>query len=533
MEESQADKFGPKSTYTGWIKMGDMDKVQAINTSKDYSPDVDFDVLDKAFSLISEYIKSQSLELLSFDEIMSGSLNGGPVFLESMGLDTSKSSGFPYLAKAFKPNQELSPADNKQAALAYEWIKKRFRLLKPKLIAGQLVPRFKCSVHYRVVSVGPKWKDVKKKTRLVIAPSKDETALGKSYTGPIQRELKQASFLGPRFNMHAGDSGIFPYNAWHDLPFIDIMQQKILHLANKYNTVALSGDISGYDASIIPDLLIRCGVMESNWVKAGRMPEMLAKSLVQGFDLMTPQGIVKGVEGSMKSGSVHTNKYDTEILSAILIYGALHGDYQLLAYEVNGDDFVAVGEGVNPDNIAKLFKHFNLEVHPDKQFYVKDMLSYLQRIHRYGFLGGASSAARVINSATSYERLKVKGSDWSPYVEVVRVLAQLENLAFSPYFEKTIKFVQKHDKLNLAANMSPEDLIKRVEDTGLQVMSEDVVGAWHSNGDPEGFAKWAVNGVLRGEVLPPLGSKRRFKRVYSDRVDQFSNFLTQLVWVPE
>jgi hypothetical protein len=533
MEVEQAKKFGPKSTYSGWIKMKDMEKVEAINSDKPLSPAVSTQLLDKAFDLLTKYIPEQSLTPLTFDEVMKGGLGTGPVTIESMGLDTNKSSGFPYLAKAYKPNDDQTPEDRRQSELAFQWIKKRFNYLWPKVRSSDFVPRFRCNVHFRVVSVGEKWKDVKKKTRLVIAPSKDETVLGKTYTGPIQQKLKTVTFLGGKsIKMGFEDLNPAPYCAWHDLTYIDIIQQRLLKIAKDNNLVIESGDVSGFDASLLPTLIERCGVVDAKWVKAGKAPINLAKSMVAGFDFMTPEGIVKGTRGSMKSGSVHTNKYDTMALTAILFYGHLNGDFELLAYEVNGDDFCAVGEGLDPNSISRLFNSFNLEVHPDKQFYEPGMLSYLQRIHRYGYLGGSSSVARVINSATSYERLKVKSKEWNPYVEVVRVLAQLENAAFSPYFERIVKFVQSGDKYKLGADFKdPMEIIRRAGATGAKVMSEDVVGAWHSNGDPESFSNWAVNGVLRGESLPLLGSKQRFERVYGERVEPYRKDLDSLSWI--
>jgi hypothetical protein len=330
-----------------------------------------------------------------------------------------------------------------------------------------------------------------------------------------------------KFHMH-------PFCAWFDLPFIDISQQIMLRIAEENNLIVESGDVSSYDANLSPDLIERCGAVDAKWSSdTGKMAINLAKSMTSNFDMMTPEGIVKGQRGSMKSGSVKTNAYDSYCLAVILLYGHFSGLYELYAFEVNGDDFCAVGPGLNPDSISALFGLFGLTVHPDKQFYEAHMLSYLQRTHVYGMLGGISSVARITNSVLSYERLKVSSKKWNPYVEVVRVLSQLENAAFSPWFEDVVKYVQKHDKFRLGADFSdPQELMKKAGSTGADVMSEDVVGAWHSNGDPEGFSNWAINGVLRGEVLPPLGSVARFKRVYGKRVEPFMDDLAKLDHIP-
>jgi hypothetical protein len=320
------------------------------------------------------------------------------------------------------------------------------------------------------------------------------------------------------------------YNAWYDKPFIDIMAQLTMNLAADHELTVLCGDISNFDQSIPSEMIHRQGAKEEAWVKAGKAPTTMAKAMTDGLALSTPDGIIENESGSMPSGSVHTNEFDSMTVDEVLITGHEMGLYKLYCKAVQGDDFYALGEGLTPDVVSDLFKLFNFEVHPDKQFYEPNMISYLQMTHIYGMPGGIASAARVINSATSYERMKVRSGKWNDFVEIVRVLSQLENLAFSPYFEDVVHYMAKLDKHGLGRDMNPQEVIDNAGSTGVDAMSEDVIGAWQSRVDAGSFDNWVTNGVLRGEKLPPLGSRQRFERVYMKRVEPFLDWMDIPRW---
>jgi hypothetical protein len=297
--------------------------------------------------------------------------------------------------------------------------------------------------------------------------------------------------------------------------------QKMLRRADGLGLSIVSGDISGYDASIAPVLIEIAGDIMKYWCRAGELPLQMAKALANKIELLHPDGVELAQPSSMKSGSGLTNLVDTIILLLILFAGEELGKYRLLNLTGNGDDFLALGHGVTPDTISETFQEFGMDVHPDKQFYEPGFLSYLQRIHRYGYIGGAASTFRVLNSATSYERLKYKASEWNPYVDSLRALAQLENANFSPWFEDFVKFFESGDKIKLGAIFkNPMTLVRKAGDTGIDVMKADIVGAWHSNAHPDSFSQWAINGVLRGKVLPPLGSVDRHKQIYGERAKE-------------
>jgi hypothetical protein len=195
-EIDQAKKFGPKSTYEGWYENGAMDKLLAINTDKPLSSDIDDKALELSWSTFEAFLAAGSIKSLTFDEVMSGGLGTGPVTIESMGLDTSKSSGYPHMAKSYKPNDNMSNEDRESSAAAYQWIKTRFETLKPRLIRDDYVPRFRCAIYFRITSVGEDWMGNEKKARVIIAVSKDEVVLGKVLTAPIQSSLKHVTYQG-------------------------------------------------------------------------------------------------------------------------------------------------------------------------------------------------------------------------------------------------------------------------------------------------------------------------------------------------
>jgi hypothetical protein len=530
VELEQSGKFGPKSTVFGWEKLKGEEKVTDVFTESKISPEVAISQLKVTVDIIKKFLPHQSIELTPLEDVLKDVDKTAPHDIGGLSLDTSKSSGYPYMARKFKPSDDQDPRDRKQSELAFNNLVNDYNRLWPIAYSGKMIRRLNCRTHLRKTSVGSNPEKQTKKGRLVIAVEKVEAVIGKRYVGPEQQALKDVTFrLGQdgKF-VYNEKGGIRPFDAWYDLPYIDITQQKFLHLAAQNKWTCVSGDVSGFDASLPAKLIWTVGELDAYWCRAGKVPLVMSKAMTDRLNLVTPKGIRKNKNGSMPSGSVHTNKTDSLALSIVLIYGHVIGLYKLSAYEVNGDDFVAVGENVTPDTISQVFNLFNLEVHPEKQFYEEGMLAYLQRIHMYGYIGGQASVMRVLNSITSYERRKVKSREWNPHAEVVRVLAQLENAAFSPWFEDIVEYVKKRDRLKLGADMHPKELMDEAGKTGLNAMSQDVIGAWQSFGRPDRFSQWAVNGVLRGEKLPPLGSKQRFERVYGDRIDPFREEYEQL-----
>jgi hypothetical protein len=314
------------------------------------------------------------------------------------------------------------------------------------------------------------------------------------------------------------------YVAWIDLPAIDEDMQLMLRIAEDAGRTVVSGDISGFDASIPPKLIERMGAVLGGWLfNAEYLGRGLCYSLAYKVKLITPDKIWEEQPSSMKSGSGLTNLVDSLILHTILVYGEKIGLYKLVNFAVQGDDFVVDGEGVTPETISKVFSHFGMSAHPDKQLYERRALSYLQRVHYLGYIGGISSVYRTLGSALSYERLRYRAGEWNGYTDVVRAISQLENCVFHPAFEDLVEFFRKADKFHLGADISPSRVIELSGDAGTDVIYRDTGASWKSSGDMDGFSQNAVNGVLRGELLPPLGSRERFLRAYgSDRVEKAS-----------
>jgi hypothetical protein len=307
---------------------------------------------------------------------------------------------------------------------------------------------------------------------------------------------------------------------------IDQDMQLMLRTAEDGGRAVISGDVAGYDASIPPALIAKMGYMIGGWLfNAEYLGVGLCRSLAYGVDLITPNKIWQHGPSSMKSGSGLTNLVDSLILLTILIYGEKIGMYKIVNVAVQGDDFVLDAIGATPEKIQTIFSHFGMDAHPDKQMYTRRALQYLQRVHFLGWTGGISSVYRTLGSLLSYERLRYRSKDWTGYTDVVRAISQLDNCVFNPAFEPLVEFVREGDKFDLGAGISPSLVLQKSGDAGEDVIYRDTNASWKSGGDINGFAQNAVNGVLRDEQLPPLGSRERFIRAYGEgRIEKASRY---------
>jgi hypothetical protein len=194
VEKEQAKKFGSKSTFEGWFKQSALEKVTAVFDSSYLSNDLNRDALDSAGSIMLSYIPAQSLTMTPLEEVLKSSNLGSPSDITGLSLDTSKSSGYPFLAGRYKPGPDQTPNDRMQSELAYNYLMRTYKTFMPQVMKGKLPRRLMCNTHFRIVSVGEEWKGVKKKSRLVIAVEKVEALMGKRWAGPVQQTLKETTF---------------------------------------------------------------------------------------------------------------------------------------------------------------------------------------------------------------------------------------------------------------------------------------------------------------------------------------------------
>jgi hypothetical protein len=194
-EFDQAKKFGPKSTVFGWERLTGDNKVKEVFSESKISPTVNRKALEQAEQTIKSFIPYQSLELTSWEDVLADVDKTSPYDMGGLSLDTSKSSGYPFMAKRYKPSDDKSPDDRKQSELAYAHLIKDVHTLWPIAYSGKMIRRLHCRTHLRKTSVGSDPTKQIKKGRLVIAVEKVEAVMGKRFVGPIQQELKKVRII--------------------------------------------------------------------------------------------------------------------------------------------------------------------------------------------------------------------------------------------------------------------------------------------------------------------------------------------------
>jgi hypothetical protein len=355
----------------------------------------------------------------------------------------------------------------------------------------------------RLVQKGPEPYHPKSK-RLVIAFPKDEAILWKLFSPPLMDEIRNWKLSG----------GVTIMCGWFDLPTIDVNMQLMLETADSNGRTVLSGDVSNYDASL-PDFAIRdVGYVAASWINGHKfLVQNLVDAMLYNTHLMTPVKLWDATTSSLKSGSGGTNLLGSLTNIAIQMYGEEAGLYKLNNLAVLGDDFLIDGDGVSPDATAECFKHFGMESHPDKQFYEPKMLHYLKRLHQLGRPGGVASVYRTLGSALAFETLQFRPEEWNKYAYIVRALSQLQNSTFNPAFEDLVHYLESGDKLHLGREMDPDEIVSSSGKAGEKMLRADEVATWKHQSKKNPFSNWTVNGVLRGDILPPPGQEL-FNRVH-------------------
>jgi len=502
VEMGQRGNISPMSPYYPWAEDGP-DKVAEVYRDKPRSGKLNMRALERASDRVVSLIATNSVRMTSIDEVVTKT-RVNPHSVDEPGMDTHTNSGPPYFVNPWKPNGNTPKDKLPESQAAFEYIVQRAKAAQQDLISGKPV------IWNAIVAkrLAQKAKPEKRK-RIVIALEKAEPVIWKTFTPELLIKLREAKMPG----------GGRPFAALNDLPIIDREMQLMLNVANRGKRTVIGGDYSGYDATLAPWLIQYAGKIIGQWVSKGqKLVEALTYSMANNVTLITPNKIWDPQPSSMKSGSGGTNLVDSVINLLVMFYGEEVGAFKIVNCSVQGDDFVLDAEGANPEAIHTIAEIFGLEAHPDKQMYVEGALSFLQRIHYTGYLGGISSVYRTLGSIMSYERMQYRPEDWNPWVDIVRALSQLENCVFSPYFETLVDFVKSGDKYNLGADLAPVDILRLSGDVGKDWIQRDTGKPNKAGLDGEnGFSRMVANGVLRGENLPPIGSEARFSRAYRDR----------------
>jgi hypothetical protein len=516
-KSGQRAKIGSKSLHLPWPNDGPK-KVDALFATKRVKESFALSAWEAAIKRTSQLLPSNSVEITGFEEAMRG-VDGtfGQGGLDEDGMDISTNSGSPMYIGPWRPTANTDPKIRKEVEIAYAYILDRAQHAMTRLKRGETID-WVAIAGQRLVSAGIDWAESEKKKRLIIAVEKAEPLIWKTFTPGLYDALRPVCH-----------NGIPIFLAWSDPVVIDYFMQVALDRAHSHGGVILSGDVSGFDQSVNPDLFAYLGPVLDNWLKSStRLGTGLINSMSRTTSVITPGRIYPPGPMGMLSGSGGTNLGDSLYNLTVLYYGEAKGYYKIDFVSVQGDDFLVFGEGVTPEAIAKTYEEVGMSAHPDKQLFAPDAASFLQKLHYRGMIGGIASVYRTLSSALTYERMSFGGDEWNPYVDIVRTISQLENTVFHPCFEELVSFMKRGDKYRLGEGKPALWIMKQAGETGQKVIARDFAASWKSGHDPKDFGKLVVNGVIRGEKLPPLGSKERWSRAYSDRVSKVEDLKSRL-----
>jgi len=506
VEDDQKKDIGPISMFLPWLMDGP-EKAKKVYQNKEYHAHFNKAAWERALERLESLVGPQSQGVLSVDMAVNGMTSGGDEDDENVpvGLDTTTNSGAPYFITPWRPTEEMKEAKFREVDEAYNYYiataKSSIREMRSG--AGEY-PLQLAIASQRLVQKGPEPYNPKSK-RLVIAFPKDEAIIWKTFTPPLMETLRKVR----------SSNGVEIMCAWNDLRFIDERMQTFLRHADSQGRTVLSGDVSNFDATLPPSAIVDVGRVVATWVRGyTNLIQGLVYRMVFGTGLITPDKYYEPGPSSLKSGSGGTNLLGSLLNLAIQYYGEEVGFYKLDGVCVLGDDFILDGEGVSPEATAETFEHFNMESHPDKQFYEARCLHYLQRLHYLGRPGGMSSIYRTIGHALGLERTSTKAGIWNRFAYILRALGQLQNCVFNPWFPQLVETLKEGDNLKLGQEFSdPMDLVEQAGPLGTEILREDINAPWKRTGANTSFRNWAVNGVVRGEVLPEPG-EGLFERVY-------------------
>lgn len=505
-EAGQLKNIGPQSVFLPWGEDGPQ-KVAEVYKDKPGLSNLDQRALKRAIDRLVALVPTNSIRMESIRSVVNRE-RVNPHAVDQPGMDTHTNSGPPYYINPWKPNGNTKADKRAESQAAFEYIVERAQRAQEALLQGHPVS-WNAIAAKRLAQKS----DVMKRKRLVIALEKAEPVIWKTFTPQLIEKLREVKMPG----------GVRPFVAQLDLPEIDKDCQLALRVAESANRIVIGGDYSAYDSSLSPALIELAGSVIGKWLYKGeKLGKALAQSMANKVTLITPNKIWDERPSSMKSGSGGTNLVDSLINLLVMFYGEEIGAFKIVNCAVQGDDFFLDAIGADPEAIHEVAASFGLEAHPDKQMYTRKALAYLQRIHLHGYLGGMASVCRTLGSIMSYERMMYSPSEWNAWVDIIRALSQLENTAFSPWFETLVEFVKKGDKHSLGANLPPSEVIALAGGAGNDFLQRELGRPNKSKDSSQpvmnGFVNMAVNGVLRGESLPPLGSVARFSRVYGKRV---------------
>lgn len=498
IEQGQRSNISPMSPYIRFSEDG-VAKAREVMTTVNLGSGIDRSILEDAKALVqSMFAPSEPIKFIPIKQAILGSSGFGAPSgsFDGDGMDLATNAGPPTFGP-WIPRQSLEGEALKAAQASIDYIlNKRIPYALDRLRNGETVEWY-AFTGKRLAQKD----DIKKRKRIVIALEKSEPIIWKTFTTHLLKWLPEVKV-----------NGVSPFIALTNQRRIAEDMQTMLNLAETHDCTIVGGDISGYDRSISHELIEMAGEIVGSWTSDPTLVATLAKSLGSHVNVITPYEFIPARPSTMKSGSGGTNLIDSVVLLIVLFYGQIKYGYDIKAVTVQGDDFTVVGPGVVPDVIEQVFKDFGFEANASKQFYERGYVNFLQLTHKLGEWGGVASTYRILGRSLSYERMQYGASKWNGFVDIVATISRLENAWNSPYLEELVDYVSRGDKYRLGADMHPREVLDRSGSVGEDIIQHDVAAAWKSGSKSDGFSSNVVNGVLRGEKLPPQGSRERFLR---------------------
>lgn len=513
VEEGQRSNIGPMSMFVP-AHVDCRDKIGAVMSDKPLPSTMNARALDLALKDVENLLPAHTISRVSLEEAYNG-LSNKP----ETALDPETNSGWPYCLsgwnKSIKPGKPGRGGPSSLSAQARERVDMQTQiyngakdLISYAMKGGPyegMVNQFVALSFQRTVQKGPDQLKSPKAKRYVLAMPKEEIVAGKTIQIPLQQAIKHVR----------NPNGVYVFPAFHPKPILDIHMQGLLSTAHKDNRLVLSGDISGYDQSLPPGFMWMVAKAMSKWMTNETARLFLGLMYADIFKtcVLSPVGLFESGPSSIKSGSIFTSIGGCIWNYAIQRYGHHAGYFTITQQCCMGDDFLIDGDGVTPESIAQTFADFKMEAHPDKQFFHKDSLHFLQQTHVYGFPGGMGSVYRILGNSLSVEDdTRMEWDERNRYAYQLQAIQRLNNAIFNPLAGELISYVQKGDVFALGARDSAKKIIAK-GGTYVERKLRDLKSQhWRTTVDME-FEDWAINRVLRGEELAPPG-EQRFRQVY-------------------
>lgn len=508
VENGQRANIGPMSMFVP-ASVDAKSKIGAVMSDKPLTSKVNVRAYQQALADVAVLLPPNSIRAVSVEEALKG-LGGRP----ETALDPDTNSGWPYcMSRWYSSTWEKRDGSSyaqrvERKAMLDDIIhgaKNYVKMGKQGVPHEDFVDCFVALSFQRTVQKGPNQLKSPKSKRYVLAMPKQEIVAGKTIQIPLQQAIKQLR----------NQNGVLVFPAFHPKPILDIHMQGFLSTAHKAGRTPLSGDISNYDATLPPQVMWDVALAMSKWMTKDTAALFLGLMYgdIYRTEVLSPIGVFEMGPSSIKSGSIFTSIGGCMWNYFLQRYGHHAGYYEIEQQCCMGDDFIIDGPGITPATISAAFADFGMEAHPDKQFYVPDMLHFLQMTHVYTIPGGQGSVYRILGNSLSVEDdTQMRWDERNRYAYVVQALQRLNNAIFNPLAEQLIQYVKQGDSLQLGANLDPDIIINKGGAYVERKLRDLKTQHWRQTSDLE-FRDWAINRVLRGDELAPPGEER-FKQVY-------------------